>query len=117
MSSAWLGPGPDSALAAWETKGQVWFAAIDPRNGEVSQPIAPTRENSQKHPLAVPSRRGETLLVWTEGTGWQKGGAVVWQVFDRDGKPTLTKGRQDGVPVWSLAAAVTRSDGNFEIFY
>ena len=46
-----------------------------------------------------------------------KGGAVAWQVFGPDGKPTHAKGRKDGVPVWSLATAVALPDGNFEIIY
>jgi len=57
------------------------------------------------------------LLVWAEGTGWEKGGAVAWQLFDPSGKPTAEKGRADGVPVWGLVAAVPRADGSFTIFY
>jgi hypothetical protein len=117
MSSAWLGTGTTQTLAAWETMGQVWFAAIDPRSGEIGKPTAPGDTGKQKHPVAVSNAKGETLLVWTKGTGWMKGGAVAWQLFDREGKPTETKGCTDGVPVWSFATALTRRDGSFEIIY
>jgi hypothetical protein len=51
--------------------------------------------------------RGEMLLAWTEGTGWKKGGALAWQLFDKTGKATATKGRKEGgVPVWGLPAVV-----------
>ena len=62
--------------------------------------------------------RGETLLGWTEGTGWQKGGSLAWQLFDRSGRPMEEKGRLEGaVPVWGLATAGARPDGGFTIVY
>ena len=57
------------------------------------------------------------LLAWTEGTAWQKGGALAWQVFDKTGTPTAEKGRTDGVPVWSLPSAYCQPDGRFVIVY
>jgi hypothetical protein len=60
--------------------------------------------------------RGETILVWAEGTGWQKGGSLVWQVFDRSGRATEQKGRiEAGVPVWGLATVVAGPDEGFTI--
>jgi hypothetical protein len=57
-------------------------------------------------------------MAWTEGTGWQRGGAVAWQVFDANGKPTEEKGRlAEGVPTWSLVAAVAGGDGSFVIYH
>jgi hypothetical protein len=58
------------------------------------------------------------LLAWTEGTGWRKGGALAWQVFDRSGKPVGEVGRKAGaVPVWGLPAAVTSLGGDFMLFH
>ena len=104
-------------LAAWETKGQLSFARIDPETGERSPPTSPSGgEGSRKHPTVAANRRGETLLAWTEGTGWQKGGTLAWQVFDRSGKPLGPPGKvAGGVPVWGMAAAVARLDGGFTI--
>ena len=62
-------------------------------------------------------KRGETLLVWTEGTGWNRGGSLAWQLFDRSGKPVGEAGSAPGIAVWSLAAAVAHPDGSFEIIY
>ena len=56
-------------------------------------------------------------MAWTEGTAWQKGGALGWQLFDKHGKATAEKGRADGVPVWSLPAAYAQSDGSFVVVY
>ena len=84
---------------------------------QVSKPISPIIGAKRKHPVAVGNDRGESLFVWTEGTAWAKGGSVVWQVFDQDGKASSEKGRADGVPVWSLATAFAKPDGNFVIVY
>jgi hypothetical protein len=66
--------------------------------------------------VAVNSR-GETLLAWTEGMGWARGGSVVWQVYDKEGKPTAQRGHAAGVPVWSLVAVFVRKDGKFVVVY
>src|ERR1700737_4407977 len=53
----------------------------------------------------------------TEGTGWQKGGALAWQLFDKTGKPTDEKGRIDrAIPVWGLPTVVATKEG-FIIFH
>ena len=117
MSSASITEGTENTLAAWETAGQVYYAAVNKKTLQVAKPISPLRGVERKHPVAVANGRGETLFVWTEGTGWARGGAVAWQLYDQDGKPTAEKGRADGVPVWSLATAFARPDGDFVIVY
>jgi len=49
--------------------------------------------------------------------GWDRGGSVAWQVFDKDDKPTGASGRADGVPTWSLVAAFARPGGGFTVVY
>ena len=118
MSSAWLASGKGGTLAAWETTGQVYFASADAKTFAVSKPIAPPGAAKRKHPVAVANATDEVLLAWTEGTGWQRGGAVAWQSFDGSGMPTGEKGRvAGGVPVWGLVAAVARADGSFVVFH
>jgi hypothetical protein len=117
MSSAALSPGQSGVLAAWETAGQVYFATVNPNTLQVSEPICPPAGAARKHPVAVGNARGETLLVWTEGTQWAKGGSVAWQVYARDGALTAEQGRVEGLPAWSLATAFPQPDGNFVIVY
>ena len=107
-------------LGAWETEKQVYFGRIDPTNGKVAAPPigAPGVGQNRKHPAVAANKQGETLLVWTEGTGWQRGGALAWQGFDASGRPTSESGRvAGGIGVWSLATAVARSDGGFTIVH
>jgi hypothetical protein len=117
MSSAALADCETGVLAAWETRGRVAFSRVDLRTRQVSPPIAPPDgRGDRKHPAVAGNACGETILVWTEGTGWQKGGSLAWQVFDRSGRPSGPPGRiEGGVPVWGLATVVARPDGGFTI--
>jgi hypothetical protein len=119
MSSMAFAESANGVLAAWETQGQVYFARVDPARPSVSPPIpAPGAGTNRKHPALAVNARGDTILVWTEGTGWQKGGDLAWQVFDRDGRPTPEHGRVAGaIPVWGLATVFARPDGRFTIVH
>ena len=117
MSSATLTAAEGGALAAWETAEQIYYAKVNPRTLQVSTPTSPAGGTARKHPVAVANDKGETLLVWTEGTGWARGGAVAWQVYGAGGEPTSPAGRADGVPAWSLATAFAQPNGDFVIVY
>ena len=117
MSSAALITSQGGTVAAWETADQVYFLTVDPKTQQPSRPIAAPGIGKRKHPVVAANAKGELLLAWTEGTGWQRGGSVAWQMFDATGSPLPEKGRAPGVPVWGLAAAVAKADGTFVIFY
>ena len=119
MSSEALVEGTDSIVAAWETAGQVYFAKVKPGTPQIDKPqSAPGTGRERKHPAVAVNAKGETILVWTEGTGWERGGALAWQVFDKDGKPTAEKGRLDqGIAVWSLPTVVAGPVGKFLIIH
>ena len=94
------------------------MSRVDGDAGEAAGPRpAPGRATQRKHPALAVNGRGELLLVWTEGTGWNKGGGLAWQQFDAQGRPTTVKGRQPGIPVWSFATPYARPDGSFVILY
>jgi hypothetical protein len=107
--------------AAWENSGQVFFADLNRiSTGDASDLIrtaAPGATGNRKHPAIATNARGASILVWTEGTGWKKGGSLAWQVFDRNGKPTAERGAAPDVPVWGLATVVAEADRNFTIVY
>lgn len=118
MSSFSFAEGPAEVLASWETNGQVYYVRIDPATGKRSEPVAaPGESRERKHPVVAVNKRGEILLAWTEGMGWQRGGSVAWQVFDKEGRPTAEKGHAAGVPTWSLVAGFSRKEGGFTILY
>jgi hypothetical protein len=117
MSSMFLSEAGRGTLATWETAGQVFFTQIDRETGSHRSPVGPTEAKSAKHPVVATNRNGETMMVWTEGTGWNRGGSVAWQTFDRDGKTTSRKGHNEGVPKWSMVAVFARPDGGWTILY
>jgi hypothetical protein len=119
MSSESFAEGPAGVFAAWDTEGQVYFIKIDPVKLTVGTPVAaPGAGNERKHPVLAANKDGEVLLAWAEGTGWERGGALAWQVYDKTGQPTAEKGRvAGGIPVWGLPAAVTEKDGSFTIIH
>ena len=118
MSTFSLSESAGNILAAWETGGQVQWLRIDTATGRRSPQItAPRAANDRKHPVVARNSSNETLLAWTEGTGWNKGGALAWQVFDKDGTATTEQGRLPGVPTWGLVAIAARPDGGFMIVY
>lgn len=118
MSSAAMMDGPDGLLAAWETQGQVYFASLNPKKPQSVSPIPATgMAGKRKHSVVAANSSGETLLVWTEGTGWKKGGSLAWQLYDSQGKPIGEKGEAPGIPVWSLAAVVAERNDGFTIIY
>lgn len=118
MSSESLIDTPSGVFAAWETKGQIAYARVDPRSLVASPPISPPGGGNRKHPALAVNADGEMIVVWAEDTGWQRGGSLVWRIFDRSGRATREMGRvNDGIPVWSLPAVVARPDGSFVIIH
>ena len=99
---------------AWETGGQVYFADLTRAN---AVPVsAPEEGKGRKHPRIAIASGGETLMVWTEGTGWARGGSLAWQLYDSNGKVIGEKGAVASVPAWSFGAVVTKA-GGFVVLY
>ena len=116
MSSMDFAEGANMIAAAWETGGQVYWTRIIGR--DTSDPIgAPGEGNGRKHPRLAVNGKGEVLLVWTEGSGWQKGGSFAYQIYNRAGRPIGEAKHFPGIPTWSFAAAVAASDNGFLILY
>lgn len=118
MSSMDIAENDRETACAWETGGQIYWLRL-PRTGSIAAAptAAPGQGMGRKHPRIALAPSGEMLLVWTEGTGWQKGGSLAWQLFDREGAPIGVKNQLAGIPVWSFAAAVTMPGNRYSIVY
>lgn len=117
MSSAAFAEGPDRLVAGWETAGQVFFSQVG-KDGPSSRPVPPASTRAvQKHPAAAINDRGEAIFVWTEGTGWSRGGSVAWRIYDAQGRPVGRPDDRKGIPVWSFAAVFAGPGGGFTIVY
>ena len=115
MSSYALAQSSDQLLASWQTEEQVYFADVSEKT--LKKTAAPGEGKARKHSTLAVGADSKTLFAWTEGTGWNRGGALAWQIYDKSGRTTGEKGRANGVPVWGLLSAVARPDGGFWLFY
>ncbi len=119
MSSAAMANSATGPLAAWETESQIYWGKLDPEHAKILEMIpAPGPTRGRKHPALATNAAGDVLLVWTEGTGWNKGGSIAWQIYDAAGAEVKgTSGKKAGLPVWSLPAAFANQDGGFTIVF
>jgi hypothetical protein len=102
-------------VLAWETKGRIRFTSG--KAGKAGAPITVAAAAGSRFPAVAVQPDGTTLVAWAEGTGWNKGGSIAWQRFDDQGKTVGQAGRAEGLPVWSMPAAIARPDGAFLILY
>ncbi len=117
MSSMALLESNGELWGAWETQTQIYFAPLSRGLEAARRDIAhPPGDNpKRKYPALARNARGETLLAWVEGAGWQRAGTLGWQIFDPDGRPTQACDAQRQLPVWSFPAAFARPDGAFTL--
>ena len=111
-----LNSSSSGTTVAWETQGQVQFARVD----RLDKIVTPTGKAAlrRKNPTIAVNTRGETLLVWADGSGFRSGGALHWQLFDSDGQPGETgPDTETTVPESSRPAALARADGGFVVVY
>lgn len=109
MSSMAFAEANGRIQGAWETGGHVYFEDLTSSNG---MPVAGTNEGkNSKHPRLAIMPDGDTVMAWTEGTGWARGGSLAWQLFDGTGKPLGEKHTAPGIPTWSMAAVVPQPGG------
>jgi hypothetical protein len=117
MSSMSIIEQGNEVLGAWETQTQIYYA---PLSRDISAAraamVAPSGENpKRKYPALAQNRRGETLLAWVDGAGWERGGVLGWQLFDKAGRRSGASEIRQGVPVWSFPAVFARPNESFAI--
>ena len=118
MTSMSLAASGKRVFAAWETDGQVFFKDLaGPPTASPQAPAGGSAEARRKHPRLAFGQDGSLLMVWTEGTAWNKGGSLAWQLYDAAGQPSGRPGTRPGVPTWSVGAVAPRLSGGFVVFY
>ena len=107
--------GPGGLTAAWETAGQVHFAAVD-RLDAVRSPSGEARFR-RKNPVVAVDARGDTLLAWGDGPGFSFGGSLHWQVFDAAGRPVGEPGGGAGTIIGGSTATALVRGGRFLVIH
>jgi hypothetical protein len=112
MSTASFARQNDDTLAAFESDNNVYLYPID------SDPLPmPGPAHNRKHPALATNSLGQTLVVWTENTAWNKGGKIAWQRFDAHRMPIGDLVLADDLPANSTPTAFAKPDGSFVIIY
>ena len=112
MTSMDFAQAGEKVEGAWETAGQVYFEDLTAATKISAPEVGPNR----KHPRIAIAPNGDTLMAWTEGTGWARGGSLAWQLYDAGGKPLGEKHTAPGLPAWTFGAVVAKPAG-FIVFY
>lgn len=102
--------GPSGVTLGFQTRGTASFA----RYGQPQTIIpAPDSGRTSSRPMVAVNKKDEVLFCWVEAQD------VVWQVFDKEGKPLPdTAGRLEGVAAkWSNAAVVATASDDFLVYY
>jgi hypothetical protein len=107
MSSEAFAEGPQGVCAAWDNDGDII----------INDRLFPKSKNgAQKHPALAFNKDGDSVVVWTEGTGWNRGGTLAWSASSKKGN--IDSGsRADAIPVWGLPAVIAEPNGDFTIFH
>ncbi len=100
----------DGYLAAWPTKGDIYFARLDSKGivlppGEVK---TPGHSGMRSGLVALSGAEGRVLIAW------KRNGELTWQLYDAQGIP---QGAPESVPSGGKGAAgVTGRRGHFILF-
>lgn len=111
MSSAALAFTSNRLLGAWETAGQIRMGWLS----DAAFPPVTVAAGKAKHPSMAINGKGSILVSWLQGSGWNQGGSVFWQEFDRELRPTENLGNAGAVPAWGRVTAYAQPNGDFVV--
>jgi hypothetical protein len=88
MTYYMISPTKEGYVAAWPTKGDIYFARLD-RNGKVLPPgeiRTPGRSGMRSGVVALSAPNGESLVAWKHED------ELGWQLYDPEGRPERVPG-------------------------
>ena len=111
ITGTFLSDGKEGGLvAAWETKGQIYFAHLDQSGQKRSLGEIPTPgEAVKKYPVVLNAPDGTVLVAWKNRS------QLEWQLYDAEGKPQGHLGQRTSRNPHRPAGVVT-NEGNFLLF-
>lgn len=108
-----VSPTASGYIAAWPTKGEIYFARLD-ANGEVLPPgeiKTPGQNGMRTGIVALGAADGATLIVWKNAE------KLSWQLYDAKGNPLSDPGASGSTDSsGNGAAGVVLSSGKFLLF-
>jgi hypothetical protein len=103
-------PTASGYVAAWPTKGEIYFARLD-KEGTILPPgeiKTPGSNGMRTGILALGEKNGVSLVAW------KKNDRLGWQLYDRDGEPLGETG--SAASAGNSAAGVVLPSGEFLLF-
>jgi hypothetical protein len=111
MTGGFLGRSMGGLIAAWETKGQIYFASLG-EDAEGASGRGPDEIHASKkgrYPVSLSAPDGKALVAWKDGE------LLEWQLFDRENQPVGKKGSANSTSKHRPAGVVTK-EGKFLLF-
>ena len=103
-------PARGGFVAAWPTRGDVYFARLDGQGHSVrpGETKTPGRAGMRTSVLTLSASDGTTLVAWKDG------GRLGWQLYGEGGQPLGQPGSVESPG--NGATGVTGKDGRFTLF-
>ncbi|MCA9211639.1 MAG: hypothetical protein KDB27_01120 [Planctomycetales bacterium] len=108
MTGSFISPAADGIVAAWETKGEIYYARMEP-SGKLTSAGEILASDQGRYPVTLTAADGVTVVAWKNSE------KLEWQLFDSQDNPTEQRGSKTGTTVDRPAGVVT-SDGSFVLF-
>lgn len=105
-----VSPGPRGFVAAWPTRGDIYFARLDHRGCPLFPEVKTAGKSGMRTGVtALSDPRGNTLVAWS------KESRLGWQLYDPQGRPLGPMGSAQSSG--NGAAGVLTKGGHFLLFH
>ncbi len=115
LSTNALALGPQGAVAAWETRGQILTAEIV--GNRASRPETAPGSGQRRYPAVAINNAGDMVLAWTENAAWARGGDLAWVLLEHGTRRELASGTAPKLRPWTKPVVYARPDGTFVVLH
>jgi hypothetical protein len=98
----------DGFVAAWPTRGEIYFARLDSNGAPGKEIKTPGSNGMRTGVLTIPTKDGRTLVAW------KKDSKLGWQLYDDRGQPSGAPGSTRSAGAG--AAGVLAKNGDIVLF-
>ena len=115
MSSATITSDQTDTYGIWETGGKVNFSILNNQSLTIFSPES--QKKGSRHPFFSALKNGYKLASWSEGTGWNKGGSVAWELFGPNQESIKSGKIEEAIPVWSFPSSFSNVKKGITLVY
>jgi hypothetical protein len=108
MTGGFLNESKAGLIAAWETKGQIYFASPG-KNDDGRAPNETRAASNGRYPVALSTAGGKNGKDGRILVAWKNDKRLEWQLFDSQNRPVGERGHFDSMTEHRPAGVVTRA--------